>query len=374
MKLKINQLKLKEGVGIVEKTSSRSTSLPILKNIIIRAQKNIINISATDLEVGIQWWGLAKIEEEGEVVIPASILSSFINFLPNKTVTISSSKNNINIECEDYKTQIKGFSPDDFPIIPNISEKNSVTINISNFCKSLSQIADIPSFSTTRPEISGIFFSFNNNKLKIAATDSYRLGEKIIPLNNSIKENFSFILPQKAVKEIINIFGEKEGEIKIVSGNNQVLFELLMTEISHPRIHFISRQIEGEYPNYEEIIPKKNQIKAILDKNDLINQIKAAGIFSGKVSEVIFKINPGNKKIEITSQNPESGEYSSFISGKIEGKKEEVSFNYKYLIDGLSSIKDSEILFEINGSGDPGVFRPVKESDFLYIVMPIKAS
>ena len=176
------------------------------------------------------------------------------------------------------------------------------------------------------------------------------------------------------MKEIINIFGEKEGEIKIISGANQVLFELMMTEISHPKIHFISRQIEGEYPNYEEIIPKNNKIKAIFNKSDLVNHIKAAGVFSGKVSEVIFKIDPKKNKIEIISQNPESGKYSSFISGKIEGKKEEVSFNYKYLIDGLSSIKDLDILFEINGSGDPGVFRPIKDSNFLYIVMPIKAS
>ena len=358
---------------MVEKISSKSVSLPILKNIIIKAEGNIINMSATDLEVGVQWWGLAKIEEEGEVVIPASILSSFINFLPDKIITLSSSGNNLEIECGEYKTQIKGFNSEDFPIIPKVFEKESVMINVSDFCKNISQVADIPSFSVTRPEISGILFNFINNKLKMVATDSYRLGEKNMELNKPVKDNFSFILPQKAVKEIISTFGDKEGELKILFGANQVLFELLMTEISHPKIHFISRQVEGEYPNYEEIIPDKNKIKAVLNRNNLINQIKAAGLFSGKAGEVIFKIDPDKKEIEISSQNPEAGNYSSFISGQIEGKKEKISFNYRYLIDGLSKMSDSDISFEINGSGDPGVFKPLKDDSFLYIVMPIKA-
>ncbi len=372
MKLKINQSRLREGIKIVEKTSSRSTSLPILKNIMIKAEKNIINISATDLEVSVQWWSLAKIEEEGEVVVPVSILSGLINFLPDKIITLSFLGDNLEIECGDYKTKIKGFTSDDFPIIPKISEKNSVIVNLLDFLKSLNQVVDIPSFSITRPEISGILFNFTDNKLEIVATDSYRLGEKKIELNMAIEENFSFIIPQKAAKEIISIFGDKQGEIKILSGANQILFELLMTEIHHPKIHFTSRQVEGEYPNYKEIIPKENKIKAILNRSDLINQIKAAGLFSNKVGEIIFKIEPDKKRIEISSQNPESGNYTSFIYGKIKGKKDKISFNYRYLIDGLSKISDSEIIFEINGSGDPGVFRPLKDNSFLYIVMPIK--
>jgi len=227
MKLKINQSRLKEGIKIVEKTSSRSTSLPILKNIMIKAEKNIINISATDLEVSVQWWSLAKIEEEGEVVVPVSILSGLINFLPDKVITLSFLGDNLEIECGDYKTKIKGFTSDDFPIIPKISEKNSVIVNLLDFLKSLSQVVDIPSFSITRPEISGILFNFTDNKLEIVATDSYRLGEKKIELNMAIEENFSFILPQKAAKEIISIFGDKQGEIKILSGANQIFLNFL---------------------------------------------------------------------------------------------------------------------------------------------------
>lgn len=373
MKLKINKLNLKEGVNIAERISSKSMSLPILKNILIESVDNKIKISATDLEVGVEWLVSSKTEEKGSVVVPASILSNFISFLPEKVIEITSSKNNLKLVCDDYNTEIKGFSSEDFPIIPNISEKNIIQVNSSSFCRSLSQLVDIPSFSTTRPEISGIFIKIDKNKIKIAATDSYRLGEKIIDIKNNISgSDFSFILPQKTAKEIIHIFSEKEGDIKIISGNNQALFELITTQVSEPKIKLISRQIEGEYPNYEEIIPKKNQTEAIINRGELINQIKAASLFSGKVGEVILKINPDKKNIEIISENPETGNHSSFVSVKLKGKKETISFNYKYLIEGLSNIKSNEVSFEINNNTDPGVFRPVGDSSFLYIVMPIK--
>lgn len=375
MKIKLNKQKIKEGLNIVERVSAKSISLPILKNILIKTNQNVVEFSSTDLEIGIKWWGLAKIEKEGEIIVPASIFSSSISFLPEDNVSLFSIENNLKIECGDYKTQIKGFSTDDFPIMPKVSENNTALVDSSILCEGLSHVSDIPSYSSTRPEISGVYFVFENNEIKVVSTDSYRLGEKKIKLKEKTKNNFSFILPQKTVKEIVNIFGEKEGDIKIVSGTNQVLFESTMKETKHPEINLISRKIEGDYPNYQEIIPKENKIKCILDKKEFINQIKAAGIFSGKSSEVLIKINPDKKGLEILSENSDLGEHTSFISGDIKGKKKEtVSFNYRYLVDGIAKIKTKNIYFEINENSDPGVFKPTEKDDFLYIVMPIKSN
>ncbi len=375
MKIKINQNKLKEGVNIVERISNKSSSLSVLKNILIKVKKNYLNLVATDLEVGVKWWALTKTEKEGEIIIPSNIFSSFISFLPDKEVDISSSKDNLLINCDNFKTQIRGFDSEDFPIIPEVPEKRSVLIDSGVFCQSLIQIVDIPSFSTNRPEISGVFFSVKKNEMKIVATDSYRLGEKIIKLNSSSEEEFSFILPQKAAKEIIGIFSEKEGEIKLVFGVNQVLFEIPMPgKISHPQIQLFSRLVDGDYPNYEEIIPQKNETKTIINRVDFLNQIKASSIFGGKTNEVKLKINPEKKGIEIFSESSETGEFKSFISAQMKGKKEEVSFNHKFLKEGLLSIKSPEVSFEINDSSSPGVLRPVGDSNFLYLVMPIKGN
>jgi len=374
MKVQILQEKLKEGLNIVERISSKSLTLPILNNILVSSEKNFLNLAATDLEIGINWWVLAKIEKQGKITIPSRLLSSFVGFLPNKKINLEVKNNNLICECENYKTQIKGLPAEEFPLIPKISEAESIVLESASFCKSLSQLADIAVPSTTRPEISGIYFSFQKKLLTIASTDSFRLGEKKIYLKNSLAQEYSLILPQKTVKEIINIFSEKPGEIKMFFSPNQVMFEYLMEETKHAQIQVVSRLIEGEYPNYQEIIPKKFTTQLILDRAEFLNQVKTASLFSGKINEIKIKVIPKEKKALIFSQSPDIGNYQSSISGKIEGKPIEISFNHRFLLEGISGIKSSELIFEMNGDSNPGLLKPVGDDTYLYVVMPIKTT
>jgi len=376
MKLQILQEKLKEGLNIIEKISSKSLTLPILNNVLISTEKNFLNLAATDLEIGINWWTLAKTEKEGKITIPSRLFSSFINLLPNKKINIKKENNTLFLDCENYKTQIKGVSAEEFPIIPKISDSEYISVDNSLFSQSLAQVVDIAIPTTTRPEISGVYFSFEKNLITIAATDSFRLGEKKIFLKNntSLKKNYSFILPQKAAKEVINIFSEQKGESKIYFSSNQVMFELPMTETDHPQIQLVSRLIEGEYPNYQEIIPQKYETQLTLDKNEFLNQIKSASLFSGKVNEINVKTTSAKKEIEISSQSPDIGEYQSSIPVKIEGEDVEISFNHKFLMDGLLNIKSSEVILELNGDAGPGVLKPVGDQTYIYVVMPIKTT
>lgn len=376
MKFLILQEKLKEGLAIIEKSASKSLTLPILNNVLISAEKNFLNLAATDLEIGINWWALVKTDKPGKITVPTRLFSNFVGLLPNKKITIELKNNTLFLECESYKTQIKGVSAEEFPIIPKISEAEFVSVNSPSFCQSLSQVADIAVPSTARPEISGVYFIFQKNLIIMAATDSFRLGEKKIFLKNefSLKKDYSLILPQKAAKEIINIFGEKKGEIKIYFSPNQIMLELPMEETSHPQVQFISRLIEGEYPNYQEIVPQKFTTQIILEKSEFINQIKSASLFSGKINEVKIKAAPPKKEIEIFSQSPEVGQYQSDIKGKVKGEPVEISFNHRFLLDGLLQIKSSEIAFELNGDSGPGLLKPVGDETFIYVVMPIKTT
>jgi len=378
MKLIILQEKLKEGVRVVERISTKSLSLPVLNNILVKAEKNFLNMATTDLEIGIKWWALAKVEKEGAITVPARVFSDFINFLPNKQIALELKDSTLTIECENYQTSLKGLNPEDFPIIPQITEGESISVDSHSFCQGLSQIADIAIPSTAKPEISGIFFIFQKDFIKMAATDSFRLGEKTFYPNlktpNTLSREYTLILPQKAAKEIINIFGEKEGELRICFSPNQILFELPMAETSHPQIQLISRLIEGEYPNYQEIIPKKYETQVIFQRNEFLNQIKSAALFSGKINEAKLKIDPKKEKVELFSQNPDLGEYHSHLAGKIKGKELEISFNHRFLADGLLNIKSSEVVFELTGPEGPGVLKPAGDPSYLYVVMPIKAS
>ncbi len=366
------QNKLKEGLGIVGRTSLKSGSLPILKNILIKSEDNFLNLSSTDLEIGIKWWSLVKITKKGGVTVPFHSFSNFINLLPDKKINLSSKDDNIFIKCEDYETQINGINQKEFPIFPEIKEKGRVVVKSNDLCEGLSQIIDVPSLSKVKPEISGILISFEKKEIKLVATDSYRLAERKTFLKKENKKPFSFIVPQKTAREVINIFKELDRDIEIVFGDNQILFKVDMDEFKHPYIELTSKIIEGNYPDYESIIPDNFKTQIILGKEEFLNKIKAASVFTGKINEVKMGIDPEKGEVKIESSNSDLGNYKSTIKGRAEGEKVDISFNYRFLLDGLSNMKSSEVIFETNGSSDPGVIKPVGKSDFLYVVMPIK--
>lgn len=376
MKFQILQEKLKEGLNIIERITSKSLTLPILNNVLIIVEKSFLNLSITDLEIGIKWWALTKVEKEGKTTIPSKLMLNFVNLLPNKKIEISEKNNSLNIECGEYKTKINGISADEYPLIPNVEKEEFISLNGPSFCRDLAQIADIPALSNTRPEISGLYFSFQKDSVVVAATDSFRLGEKRIPLKGEsyLNKNHSLILPQKTVKEIINIFSEKDTDLKIYFSPNQVMFESLMDETDHPQIQVVSRLIEGDYPNYQEIIPKKFTTQLILNKDEFLNQIKTASLFSGKVSEIKLKVNPSKKELQILSQSSELGEHQSSIFGEAKGEEVELTFNYKFLIDGIAKAKGAEIILELNGDSGPGVIKSPSDNTYTYVVMPIKSS
>ena len=372
MKLKILKENLIKGIEAIIRISTKKISLPILSTCLLETEKNFLKISATNLESGIVWWGLAKIEEEGKVCVDAKFFSNVISSLKEETISLQTENNILKVEDKNAFLKIKGVNPEEFPIIPEKDSLEKIPIPCEKLCDSLNKIINIPSPSLGRPEISGIFFSFEKNILKLVATDSFRLAEKKIYLSTTLNKTYSLILPQTAAKEIIGIFGKEEGEINFYLTPNQIFVESLAQELPHPKILYTSKLIEGEYPNYQEIIPKKFKTKAHLNKEEFLSQIKTASLFSGKINEVKLNILRKEGKVEILSQNPDYGEFKSEILSKIEGEDISISFNYKFLIDGISSIDEKEFDFLFTEPEGPAILKP--SEDYFYILMPIKAS
>jgi DNA polymerase-3 subunit beta len=374
MKIEVLKNNIKTGLNIVEKVVGKNISLPILDNVLITTEDSFILLTATDLETAIKYWVLAKITRKGKAVVPVRFLSNFISLLSDEKISLEEKKQNLFLESKNYKTQIQGFNPEDFPIIPEIKDYESLIINNKNFCEGLAQVVDVSSLSQTRPEISGVYLSFSKDTLKIVATDSFRLAEKTISIENKNKKDYALILPQKSAREIINTLGEKEGNLKICFSTNQALFESPLKEAEHPQVQIFSRLIEGEYPNYQEIIPKKFKTHIIVKKEEFLNQIKTASLFSGKINEIKFIIDPVKKLLKISAHNPDIGESTSDLSAKISGEPIEISFNHKFLIDGISNIRSSEIVFDLSGEDGPCVLKPVGDAGYTYVVMPIKSA
>jgi len=332
---------LKKGLGIIIKAIGKNLNLPILNNVLISAEKNFLNLTTTNLEISIKYWLLSKTEKEGKISIPAKFLHDFISSIPGDKLTLEVQDQNLFINYDNNSTQIKGQSVEDFPIIPEIKEKSFLEINITPFYQGLSRVVDFCSLNQARPEISGVYFNFKKDRLYLAATDSFRLAEKVLIFEKSLssEKEYSFILPQKSAREIMNILTEESGstdkesrKLRVYFSSNQVMFEHFIKETSHPQFQFTSRLIEGEYPNYQEIIPQKYETRIILEKDKFLNQLKITSLFCGKTNEIQVSIDVQKKNIEIFAQNPDLGENRVSLQGEVNGENVKTSFNCRFLI------------------------------------------
>jgi len=369
MKIICLQENLKNGLNVVQNITGKNLTLPILNNILLITEKKQLKLSTTDLEIAITNQISCKIEKDGGITVPSKLLVNFINNLPNKKIDINIKNNIINLKCENYKSIIKGLDLKDFPIIPKIKSEPVLEINSNDFKNAIEQIAAFVSLSDIRPEISGVLFDFSNEKrAKFVATDSFRLGEKLLNIKtNKIKGDVkSIIIPYKTAQELIRIIpSQEEKSLKISIESNQALFDLSDTQI-------VSRLIGGNYPSYQQLISKQFETTIVVKKEELTKAVRIGSFFSSRINDIRLRVDAKKSTIEVFSQDVELGENSTEIKGDIKGKNLEIIFNHKYLLDGLNNINTEKVVIGLNGDTSPGIIRPEGKDDFTYVIMPIK--
>lgn len=366
MKVKCTQENLNRGLGIVSHVASKNTNLPILNNIMISAKDGILSLVATNLEIGVVANVRSKIDEDGSFTVPAAVIANYINLVSSDNIDIELDGKELEVKSGKQNTKIKGEGASEFPIIPEVEKNIEFKINGEELIKSVSQVVSSASMDDTRPEISGVFMYFNNLELTLAATDSYRLAEKKSKLITG-KEEKKVIVPQRTIQELVRICGIHTPEEVIIHINdNQILFNLGDVKLS-------SRLIEGEYPDYKQIIPENFNTEAIIDKNEFIKVVKGASLFSKSgINDVNLAFLVEKGEISINALNTQLGENTASVSGKITGKDNDIVFNYKYLLDGLTNIDTQNVILKIIDNANPGIFMPEGKDDFAYIIMPIK--
>ncbi|MEK7520449.1 MAG: DNA polymerase III subunit beta [Patescibacteria group bacterium] len=365
MKIICLQENLKDNLIVLERICSKNQTLPILGNIILKTQQGSLQLFATDLEIGVEIHTPCKVEQEGEVVLPIKLLSAFIYHLPNIKISIQKKGNYVLITADDFTTKIPTISIDEFPLIPKIQKDVVVEIQPQPFQQGIIQVLNAVATSHTLNEISGIFLNIQPNTMKIVGTDSFRLSEKTVFQKNNYTTTTpqKLILPYKTAYELSKIINQTEN-VKIYIEKNQILLQLKNTQI-------ISRLISGEYPNYEQIIPKTSKTKITILKNELISKLKLASLFSSKINDIRITTNTHKKELMVFAADQQKGEFQSTITTDMTGESCEATFNYKYLLDGLSNILDDVVLFELNGPTAPGIFK-TKQGEYQYIIMPLK--
>lgn len=369
MKLIVLKDNLKEGFFSVENAVGENTNLPVLKTILFKTEKNKIRFSATNLEIGATSFINAKIIEEGGIAVPVAAFSNIISNIDAERINIETNGNNLIIKTDNYQAKIQGIKEEEFPIIPPITDQNQfIETETQVITNSISSITNAAQVSEIRPELAGILFDFQNQLLKLVATDSFRLGEKTITnhlFKTTFKKNFRAIVPLKTCQEVTRIF-KNNTTLNIHIDPSQILFKTQNQEL-------ISRLIDGNYPDYEQIIPKNLETEIIVGREQLINALKLVGAITGKINDVKVAAKPEEKTLEVHAANQYVGENTYLVPAKIKGKGfKNIAFNWRYLNDGLKAIASKNVIFQATNDTKPALIKPEEDETFFYIVMPIK--
>ncbi len=383
MKISCTQENLNQGLFVVSHLATKNTNLPILNNILIQVKEKIIKLSTTNLEIGINCIIRGKIEQEGEFTVQSRLFADYVSLLPKEKIDLAAPDKAqedrdqvLEIKCKNHSTKIKGQNAADFPLIPQIKKTNPYVVKYDDLRRGVGQVAFAVSVNETRPEINGVSFNFNGDKLTLAATDSYRLAEKTISLPGKPTEaGKRIIVPLKTVQELQRILGglkdpaaiSEVENVEIYLAENQILFVL-------ENIELISRLVEGQYPDYQQIIPQETRTKAVVDTAELIKATRTTSLFTRSgIYDVSLEFLPNKKEIVINSANNQLGESTSLLSADLEGQENSAVVNYRYLLDGLQNINSEQVEINIIDGNNPCVLKPIKkDADYLYIIMPIK--
>lgn len=362
MKLECEIEKIKSAIYQTERITGKNLTLPVLNSILFIASGKSLKLRATNLSLGVEIEIPAKIEKEGIVAVSGSILVGiFSNIFQNENISLEEKDGNLLIKTKKSQIKLKCQPNDDFPTIPRVSG-NTFEIDSKKLIDGIKSVYYSSSVSDIKPEISSVYFYSKEDNLIFVSTDSFRLAEKKIKIKN-LEEIPGILIPFKNIPEILRIFGEFSGEIKICFNKNQISF-------SSDNVYLTSRVIDGIFPDYTQIIPKEFKTECVVLKQDLLNALKLSNIFSDKFNQVNLSIKPKTKIFELSSQNNEVGENKTHLDAAVSGEDTEVSFNYKYFVDCFQSINTDSISIKLS-PGRPIVVSGVSDNSFIYLIMPM---
>lgn len=382
MKFSCTQENLNQGLAVVSHITGKSINLPILGNVLIKCEDNILKFSATNLEIAVNCAVRGKIEEPGDFTVPSRLFSDYVALLPKERVDVAQDGGAVKVSCGSYQTRLNGIPASEFPLIPTADKRQKYLVRVDDFRKAAGQTLFAVAPNESRPEISGVLFKFTRSggrpALIMAATDSYRLAEKIVPLVGEpagLEEPVPVIVPARTMAEVIRILGvfketlETAENVEISLGEGQIVF-------TYDNVELISRVIEGRYPDYRQLVPEKVATEATVERDELTRAVRTASLFSKTgLNDIHLFFKPG-EGIRLSAANSQTGEHAVDLNCAVAGQLNEVTVNFKYFLDGANNIETGEAIVQIVDGVSPCLIRPVGEKDvpgaYLYIVMPIR--
>lgn len=363
MKLKVEKENLLKGIQIVQGIVTSRSTLPILSNILLETSQNQLHLTTTDLDIGINCAISVGVVEPGSITLPAKRFSDIIKELPDEDISITVKKNNLAIiETTNCQFKIMGLAAEEFPKLPEFKDKEVIYIEQVELKEMITKTAFAVSLDETRYILNGILFKIKDNSLTLVATDGRRLALIEKKLSASLNKTIDIIVPLKTIQELSHNLKE-EGKLSLILGGNQALFEL-------DNVMIISRLIEGEFPDYKQVIPPASNQKIKIDRQLFLLAIRRAALLSTPDYQAV-KLEIFKNRLVVSKSTPDIGESREELVAEYSGKELVIGFNPNYLSDVLKNLAEETIEMEVTDSEKPGVIR---SNGYIYIVLPMRLS
>ena len=371
MKLSVMQENLARGLQVVSRAVSTRSTLPVLNNVLLRTEDGGLKLTATNLEIGMTYWVPGKVDTGGSMTVPARLLTDIVAGLPaNERVDLElQAQETLHIQAGRFETRVKGIDAEEFPAIPTAGERPTTRVPQNVLKQALGEVTFAAATDEARPILTGVLAKFEGDKLTLAAADNYRIAVKTLTVLDPVEET-SIVVPARSLHELSRILSDTDEPVDIVlsPARNQILFHL-------EGIDLVSRLIDGQFPNYQQVLPKGFTTRAVVDRDQLLAAVRLASLIASSSANIV-KLHVGkDAEIGVTvSAAADVGDNKSDVEAKVDGDGTTIAFNARYLLDVLTNVDADQFAIELNGPLSPGVFRPVSDSQYVHVVMPVKTT
>ena len=377
MKVSCLQENLAKGLNIVGRAVASRSTLPVLSNVMLATDNGRLKLSATNLELGVNCWVGAKVEEEGATTVPARLLADFVNSLPPERIDMELvvRTQTLNARCARFEANIKGIDAQEFPIIPTAGDgESAIRLAPEDLRRMIDQVAFSAATDESRPILTGVLARFEGDRLTLAAADGFRLSVRNAPIGQSLDQPIEVIIPARALGELARIAADQEDQVEVIitPARNQILFHLNDVDL-------VSQLIEGKFPDYNQIIPSGHATRTVLDSSGFLKAARVSHLFARDAANIVrVEVAPGDElmpgHITLEATSAELGDNVGQMDAHIEGDPVEIAFNAKYLIDVLAVVDSAQVVLETTTASNPGVLRPVGDDDYIHVIMPMHLS
>jgi DNA polymerase-3 subunit beta len=368
--------KLNEGLATVGRVVAPRSTLPVLGNVLLETEGGQLKLAATNLELTVICWVGAKVEEEGAITLPARLLADYVGLLSaGEPLQLELKAKKAHLSCGRFEANISGIDAEEFPAIPSVSGGINLKIPAPRLKEAIGQVVFAAAPDDSRPVLAGVLMTVSDGKLTLAAADGFRLAVRKVDLGDAAVPDLSIIVPAKALTEVARGLPNDEDvevEIAVTADQSQVLFR-------HRQAEVVSRLIEGQFPDFNRIIPRESKTRVTLQTADFLRATKAAQVFARDNSMIVrLSLVPAEGgdealgRVTVAATSAEIGDNTGDVDASVEGEAMQVAFNGRYLRDALEALDAQQAFLEVTGPASPGLIRPASgPNGYIQVIMPM---